>query len=94
MLVFLKRGQKQHMHTAEESYSSRSVTKIRWVVESVNGKLKFWKFRHDISEILLKVALNAIKQTNNIIFTYVGNLAIWYNIGQKRGVKHHKRNQP
>jgi hypothetical protein len=44
MLVFLKRGQKQHMHTVEESYSSRSVIKIRWVVESVNGKLKCWKY--------------------------------------------------
>jgi hypothetical protein len=33
MPVFLKRGQKQH--TVEESNSSRLVTKIRWVVESV-----------------------------------------------------------
>jgi hypothetical protein len=48
MLVFLKKGQKQHMHTVEESYSSRSVTKIRWVVESVNGKLKYWKYLANI----------------------------------------------
>ena len=46
MPVFLKRGQKQH--TVEESNSSRLVTKIRWVVESVNGKLKCWKYLANI----------------------------------------------
>jgi len=46
MPVFLKRGQKQH--TVEESNSSRLVTKIRWVVESVNGKLNCWKYLANI----------------------------------------------
>jgi hypothetical protein len=46
MPVFLKRGQKQH--NVEESNSSRLVTKIRWVVESVNGKLKCWKYLANI----------------------------------------------
>lgn len=42
MLVFLKRGQKQH--TVRESNSSRLVTNKRWVAVSVNGKLKCWKY--------------------------------------------------
>jgi hypothetical protein len=46
MPVFLKRGQKQH--TVEESNSSRLVTKILWVVESLNGKLKCWKYLANI----------------------------------------------
>ena len=76
MLVFLKKGQKQHMHTVEESYSSRSVTKIRWVVESVNGKLKCWKYLANvipnsqipyISEYMLFVCLMAFIATFNNI---------------------------
>ncbi|CAC5384487.1 unnamed protein product [Mytilus coruscus] len=42
MPSFLKKGQKQH--TVEEANSSRLITKIRWVVESVNGRLKLWRY--------------------------------------------------
>ena len=38
---FLPKGKKQH--TTLESNSSRFVTKIRWVIESVNGRIKQWK---------------------------------------------------
>ncbi|XP_069107262.1 uncharacterized protein [Argopecten irradians] len=34
---------KKRQHTTAESNASRLVTKIRWVVESVNGRLKTWK---------------------------------------------------
>ncbi|XP_033729800.1 uncharacterized protein LOC117318996 [Pecten maximus] len=43
---FLSRGQKQF--TTEEANSSRLVTKIRWIVESVNGRIKQWKFLQNI----------------------------------------------
>uniref|UniRef100_K1RG30 Uncharacterized protein n=1 Tax=Magallana gigas TaxID=29159 RepID=K1RG30_MAGGI len=36
------RGTKQH--TTEESNSSRLITKVRWVVESANGRIKRWKY--------------------------------------------------
>ncbi|XP_062582733.1 uncharacterized protein LOC134244482 [Saccostrea cucullata] len=41
MPSFLK-GQKQH--STEEANSSRLITKIRWVVESVNARIKTWKY--------------------------------------------------
>lgn len=42
MPCFLEKGQKQH--STEEANSSRLVTKVCWVVESANGRLKQWKF--------------------------------------------------
>jgi hypothetical protein len=42
MPSFLEKGQKQL--TTEHSNTSRLVTKIRWVVESANGRLKSWKY--------------------------------------------------
>ncbi|MCG7879800.1 MAG: transposase family protein, partial [Candidatus Thiodiazotropha endolucinida] len=38
---FLNKSQKQH--TTEEANESRLVTKVRWVVESANGRIKKWK---------------------------------------------------
>ena len=38
---FLNKPQKQH--TTEEVNESRLVTKVRWVVESENGRVKRWK---------------------------------------------------
>ncbi|XP_069109614.1 uncharacterized protein [Argopecten irradians] len=46
MPPFLNRGQKQH--PTEEANSSRLITKIRWIVESVNGRLKQWKYLQNI----------------------------------------------
>jgi hypothetical protein len=42
MPVFLHKGQKQH--STEDANISRLVTKVRWVVESVNARVKQWKF--------------------------------------------------
>jgi hypothetical protein len=42
MPAFLDKGQKQL--TTEQSNTSRLVTKIRWVVQSANGRLKSWKY--------------------------------------------------
>ncbi|VDI02501.1 Hypothetical predicted protein [Mytilus galloprovincialis] len=42
MPSFLKKGQAQF--TTEESNTSRLITKIRWVVESANGRIKTWVF--------------------------------------------------
>ena len=41
MPVYLKKGTKQH--STEEANLSRLVTKVRWVVESANGRIKNWK---------------------------------------------------
>ncbi|XP_052099022.1 uncharacterized protein LOC127733747 [Mytilus californianus] len=46
MPKFLPKGQKQF--TTEEANASRLVTKIRWVVESVNGRLKQWKYLQNV----------------------------------------------
>ncbi|OWF40567.1 hypothetical protein KP79_PYT19999 [Mizuhopecten yessoensis] len=37
-------SKKQQQHTVGESNASRLVTKIRWVVEAVYGRLKTWKY--------------------------------------------------
>ncbi|CAC5393858.1 unnamed protein product [Mytilus coruscus] len=42
MPSFLKKCQSQF--TTEESNTSRLITKIRWVVESANGRIKIWVF--------------------------------------------------
>ncbi|XP_052284368.1 uncharacterized protein LOC127880908 isoform X1 [Dreissena polymorpha] len=42
MPSFMRKGSTQH--TSEESNKSRLVTKIRWVVESTNGRLKTWTY--------------------------------------------------
>ena len=41
MPFYLKKGKKQH--STEEANKSRLVTKIRWVVESANGRIKQWR---------------------------------------------------
>ncbi|XP_069130365.1 uncharacterized protein [Argopecten irradians] len=46
MPAFLLKGQKQH--SSEEANTSRLVTKIRWVVESVNSRIKQWKYLANI----------------------------------------------
>ena len=43
---FLSKGQKQD--TVFEANASRLVTKIRWAVESANGRLKKWKFLDNV----------------------------------------------
>ena len=42
MPVYLKKGSKQH--STEDANTSRLITKIRWIVESINGRLKQWRF--------------------------------------------------
>ncbi|XP_021351029.1 uncharacterized protein LOC110454009 isoform X2 [Mizuhopecten yessoensis] len=37
-------SKQKQQHTVGESNASRLVTKIRWVVEAVNGRLKTWKY--------------------------------------------------
>ncbi len=39
---------KASQHSTEEANTSRLVTKIRWVVESVNGRLKKWEFLNKV----------------------------------------------
>ena len=38
-------------HTSEEANASRIVTKVRWVVEAVNGVIKKWKYFNNIVPI-------------------------------------------
>jgi hypothetical protein len=42
MPSFLEKALKQH--TTSEANISRCVTKVRWVVEAANGRLKKWKY--------------------------------------------------
>ena len=42
MPVYLKKGSKQL--STEDANTSRLITKIRWIVESINGRLKQWLF--------------------------------------------------
>lgn len=42
MQFYLKKGSKQH--STEEANVSRLITRVLWVVESANGRIKQWKF--------------------------------------------------
>jgi hypothetical protein len=35
---------RQKQYTTEEANKSRLITKVRWVVESANGRIKQWRF--------------------------------------------------
>ena len=41
MSLFLNKSEKQH--STEEANESRLVTKVRWVVESANGRITQWR---------------------------------------------------
>lgn len=43
---YLPKGAKQH--STEEANMSRLITKVRWVVESVNGRIKQWRMRNKV----------------------------------------------
>nr|XP_022290376.1 LOW QUALITY PROTEIN: uncharacterized protein LOC111102014 [Crassostrea virginica] len=71
---FMKRGEKQL--STEDANLSRLVTKVRWVVESANSRIKRWKF------------LDKVLPTNQV--PYVGDfvkkmmLPLGYNIDEDR----------
>ena len=46
-------------HNTEDANSSRLVTKIRWVIESANGRIKKWKY---FSNVLINKNIHTIKQ--------------------------------
>ncbi|XP_062619706.1 uncharacterized protein LOC134281247 [Saccostrea cucullata] len=46
MPCFLQRGTSQH--TTQEANQSRLITKVRWVVESANARLKRWKYLNHV----------------------------------------------
>ena len=46
MPAYLHHTEKQH--TTKEANLSRLVTKVRWVVESANGRIKKWKFLDNV----------------------------------------------
>ena len=46
MPSYLQKGQKQH--SSEEANLSRLITKVRWVVESVNGRIKQFQFLNKV----------------------------------------------
>ncbi|XP_053391975.1 uncharacterized protein LOC128554692 [Mercenaria mercenaria] len=48
MPPYLSKGQKQH--TVQEANLSRLITKVRWVVESSNGRIKHWKLLNDVMQ--------------------------------------------
>lgn len=46
MPCYLPKGSKQH--STEEANISRLITKVRWVVESVNGRIKQWRMLNKV----------------------------------------------
>lgn len=42
-------GKRQKQHFVSEANASRLMTKIRWAVESINGRLKRWKLLKNIA---------------------------------------------
>ena len=41
---------KRQQHTANQANTSRLVTKIRWVIESANGRIKKWSYFYNTIE--------------------------------------------
>ena len=46
MPCYLCKGTKQH--STKEANTSRPVTRVRWVVESVNGWIKLWRMLNKV----------------------------------------------
>ena len=46
MPAFLQKSSKQHSTEAANAF--RLVTKVRWVVESANGRIKTWKYLDNV----------------------------------------------
>jgi len=44
--LYLDKGKKQH--TTEKANKSRLITKVRWVIESANGRIKQWRFLNKV----------------------------------------------
>ena len=42
MSLFMKKDQKQY--TTDEANKTRLITKVRWIIESANGRVKQWRF--------------------------------------------------
>lgn len=64
MPFYLPRGKKQHSTT--EANISRMVTKVRWVVESANGRLKQWRL---LDKVVPNKLLPQIGDFFRIVFT-------------------------
>ena len=59
---FLPKGQKQH--ATREGNESRYVTKVRWVIESANGRIKQWK---TLSNRLQNVLIPSVRDFVRIV---------------------------
>ncbi len=46
MPLFMKKDQKQY--TTDEANKTRLITKVRWVIESANGRVKQWRFFNNV----------------------------------------------
>lgn len=66
MPAYLPNGQKQH--TVQEANLSRLVTKVRWVVESVNGRVKHWKM---LEKVVPNILVPCIGDFVRIICTVI-----------------------
>ena len=62
MPAYLQKNEKQH--SVKEANESRLVTKIRWVVESVNGVIKTWKY---FDQVVLNINIPHIKQDFRLV---------------------------
>ena len=63
-------GSKQH--TDKESNESRLITKIRWVVESVNGQIKKWEyFKNTVSNVNIKYLFKDFRIVCTLINKYL-----------------------
>lgn len=72
MPSFLQKGHKQHK--TEDANSSRLITKIRWVVESVNARIKTWRYLARSSQILKFHMLGNMYESLVLSATNTGHL--------------------
>ena len=77
MPCYLSKGTKQH--STKEANTSRLVTKVRWVVESVNGMIKQWKMLNKVipNTLILGIA--------DIVRTIYAHCKFSSNINSSRG---------
>ena len=77
MPCYLSKGTKQH--STKEANTSRLVTKVRWVVESVNGMIKQWRMLNKVipNTLILGIA--------DIVRTIYAHCKFSSNINSSRG---------
>ena len=64
---------KAKQHSTQEANDSRMVTKVRWIIESINGVIKQWKY---FKNVISNCNLNTIKDDFKIVCAIINKFRV------------------